>query len=212
VVIYIFGDSHAFFFSGTNAMETPHGGCPQWVNGEFALCWLGARLAWKLKADVQIILDVCRFQMKPEDEGALCFGEIDCRCHILKHRVPGESTASAVKRVVTRYVRVARKIRHRAGHKWTFIGPGPSAPKECGGDQWYATTGTTVERNLVTQEFNGQLREAAKLHGFGFCTCFDLAVNQDMTSKEELFRDEVHLHQRAWPLIQPRWEARHAVQ
>jgi hypothetical protein len=139
------------------------------------------------------------------DEGLLVFGEIDCRCHILKH-MENETIASAVSKCIERYSIAAQEIRKLFGRRWSFYGPGPSNPSMCINGCEFDTVGTPKERNIATEEFNRQLKIVAHELDFGFVTIFDKLVDKDLNSLKEYFRDEIHINQKAWPFFKAELE------
>ncbi len=135
-----------------------------------------------------------------------CFGEIDCRAHIVlqseKQRKP---TKDIVKDVVDRYFSVLQEVQTMGFNilVWNVI---PSAPTDINSrinvPQEYLFHGTRDERNAVTIEFNTYLKKLAEANGMFFMDFFDKLMNEDKTVKLQYYcKDDIHLSQDAMPIV-----------
>jgi hypothetical protein len=205
-MIHVFGDSHVNFFTGSDELMQTSPQHKQNQSEPFYVHWLGPALAYKLENRIGEIAKLSKEFMQAGDEGLLVFGEIDCRCQILKHKNPRETVEDAVKRCVQKYVNAAHLIRIEAGGKWSFFGPVCSTPGTSVTGVWFDTVGTSKERNEVTDLFNRHLKAYAVTHNFGFVSIFHKLVDKDLNSNRNYFRDEIHINQKAWPLFKAEWE------
>jgi hypothetical protein len=202
--IYCIGDSHVSFFAGENTIQ------PNWPEAAedilpfFRTFRLGAVLAYNLGCTrttmrgyekLWAILDTT---ISVGSDVLLCFGEIDCRAHLLKqsHR-QNRPITSIVKECVERYVNVLTQVQN-AGYQVIAWGPTPSSNEIISGN--YPTYGTTDERNTVTALFNQDLSVACSAHGLRFATIFDRLVTENLQSRSDYYLDTIHISQRAMPL------------
>jgi len=127
----------------------------------------------------------------------LCFGEIDCRAHLLRqaaaqHRPVADLAAECARR----YLGVAAEVA-ALGFRVLIYNAIASTPREFS-DFEFPTHGTCRERNAATALFNQALREGCASAGYGFLETFDLLVDADGATRKSLYCcDQIHLSQRA---------------
>lgn len=131
----------------------------------------------------------------------LCFGEIDCRAHLLKQSVRRQKDIeNTVKDCVDRYLKVILEIQ-TAGFSlmvWNVI---PSIAKEITHTVKFPVYGTCEERNKITALFNLYLGNLCYRFRIPFISIFDKLVNDaGLTRTEFYLKDEQHLSQKAMPL------------
>jgi len=205
--VHVVGDSHVNFFTGNGSIfPNPPPVHFKNPNEPFFVHWIGPALAYKLDKRVREIINLSKEYFKEGDEGLLVFGEIDCRCHILKNRIQNEDIDTAAQRCVYQYAKYAHWLRAETGFKWNFFGPNPSMPAMSVGGNWFDTVGTPKERNEATKSFNRHLKAYAVTHGFGFVSIFERLVDKDLNTNTNYYLDGVHLSQKAWPLFKAEWE------
>ncbi len=212
MIIHCIGDSHTNFFCGSDEMQ------PEWPDNGiknrhpfFRSYRIGPVLAYNL----------CRYnsstrgreklfellgQLPEKSNIMLCFGEIDCRAHIvLQSEKQGRPTKEIVKDVVDRYFSVLQEVQAMGLNilVWNVI---PSAPTDINSrinvPQQYLFHGTCAERNAVTIQFNTYLKKLAKANDMFFIDFFDKFMNEDKSVKLQYYcKDDIHLSQDAMPIV-----------
>ena len=202
--IHALGDSHAAFFSGQDKMQQIWPQRSVDILPQFASYRLSATLAYSLvetdssSKGREILHHVLDKVVPPGSTVLLCYGEIDCRAHILlqseKQGVPVEDVVSDV---ADRYAKAVEEVVAK-GFRTLVWGVIPSATE--GSANWgYPTHGTCLERNNATKLFNAAVAERTGRFGVPVVTIFDKLVHTNGLTRTEFFSDEVHLSQRAMP-------------
>ena len=212
--IYCIGDSHVSFFSGVEAIQ------PLWPRPSvnllpfFKAFRIGPVLAyslaaWDSKMRGREILSVLLNRNVPETEqqiphGArvlLCFGEIDCRCHVIPRvRKSGGDVERVVDRIADRYCKAIGDVMSW-GYRpliWNVI---PSSPRESAGSREYPVIGSCLERNQATRLLNQRLACWCQEHDLPFVDIYRQLVDDDGITRPEFLMDEIHLSQRTMPLV-----------
>jgi len=206
-MIHVFGDSHVNFFTGTDFIfPNPPPRHKDNLSEPFSVHWIGPALAFKLDKRVAELSKSAKELFAPGDEGLLVFGEIDCRCHILKNKLPLEHIDKATESCVYQYTKYAHLLRAETGFKWSFYGPNPSISGMSVNGNWFDTIGTPTERNMATRSFNRHLKAYAVTHDFGFVSIFERLVDKDLNTNTNYYLDGIHISQKAWPLFKTEWE------
>ena len=187
--IYCIGDSHVSFFSGTNQIQ------PLWpksggdVISIFKTFRLGAVLAynlceygtsWKGRELLSILLDrrIAEEEriIPAESQILLCFGEIDCRAHLLRQQQSqNRPISTVVEECVDRYLSVIKESKE-LGYRviiWNVI---PSTRSEKIANKEFPVFGTCAERNQVTRAFNKSLQEKCEAESIAFISIFDALI------------------------------------
>ena len=131
----------------------------------------------------------------------LCFGEIDCRYHLLRQaELQERSIEEVVSDCVARYARVVLEVQAMgfATCVWSVIPANGVASEEV--DSEYPSWGTALERNTVVTTFNSLLVEYLEPHGVPVISVFDRLIGPDGLPKRDYYMDSVHLAQQALPL------------
>lgn len=127
----------------------------------------------------------------------LCFGEIDCRAHLLKQaEAQNRATGDVIAECVERYFAVILEVK-KLGYEiivWNAI---PSTPYETSAGLEFPTYGNCKERNEVTRLFNNMLSNKCSTHGFKFVSVFDELVDHHGITQGEYLFDGFHLGQNA---------------
>ncbi len=210
MIIHCIGDSHANFFSGFDEMQ------PEWPASEiknrmpfFRSYRIGPVLAYKLcehgttsmgREKLERLLDC----LKPDSHIMFCFGEIDCRAHILLQSAKQKrKPETIIQEVVERYLSVILEAK-RSGFQpliWNVI---PSAPTTINDritvPPQYLFHGSCEERNRITRIFNQTLKKPAEAAGISFLDIFDQLLSKDGSVDRSFYSDEIHLSQKAMPL------------
>ncbi len=207
MVIHCIGDSHCSFFSGCNKIQ------PKWPQESeqkiqfFKVYRLGAVLAYNLcKLGTRMkgrenLLSILNNVIPPKSKVLLCFGEIDCRAHILvQASLQRKSYKEVTDICVDRYFSVIKEVQEKGFEVivWNVI---PSAPVNTIGNREYPVYGTCYERNMVTKYFNECLERKLDKEDIHFINIFDHLVSEDGITKQHCLYDTVHLAQNAMPFV-----------
>lgn len=207
--IYCLGDSHVSFFAGEDTIQ------PGWPERTVAgLPWfhvfhLGPVLAFNLSRTGttmrgrERLFEVLEQVVPSGARVLLCFGEIDCRAHILKQaakqRAPMEQI---VANCLDAYFHAVREVQAR-GFEVIVYNAVPtrlSTPRRARRDDDYVAVGSWRERNAAVRLFNAGAKRRCLDCGAKFLeNYFGLVTAKDKT-ESWFFFDAIHLSQRALPL------------
>ncbi|MEK7478293.1 MAG: SGNH/GDSL hydrolase family protein [Patescibacteria group bacterium] len=203
-VIHCIGDSHASFFSGRNDTRPARPNSTQDLLPSFRAYHLGAVLAYSLCDYGSTMQGKEKFlkllgEIPKGSNLLLCFGEIDCRVHLIKQaQKQNKELGEVVTECVRRYLAFVAEIKNNYNVLvWGVI---PSTPSEKVLDLRYPHFGSGLERNQVSIIFNSKLREWADKMGVKFISIFNQLVKADGLTDGKFYADNVHLSQRAMPL------------
>lgn len=196
-IIHCIGDSHASFFSGYDEIQPQFPDQSRNLYPFFRSYRLGAVLAYNLvnlntrEQGREKLLDL----ISSLDTGAavlLCFGEIDCRCHLLKQAdIQNQPLEAVVGNCVKNYFSAVDELIERK-FKVLVWGVIPSARSS---NEDYPTYGSMEQRNECTAQFNRQLKEECLKRGIAFISIFDNLINGQKETKLEYYFDTIHLGQ-----------------
>jgi hypothetical protein len=182
--IHCIGDSHAAFFSGLDEMQ------PIWPRRSsdtlpfFRSYRLGPVLAYNLGTPGTRSggHEKLRQVLALLPRGAtilLCFGEIDCRAHLLRQaRLQQREPAEVVGECADRYACVIAQLISE-GYRvlvWNAVASTVLADNR---DPDFPVFGSCVERNAVTRLFNDAMAQRCQRLGAAFVTIFDRLVERD---------------------------------
>lgn len=209
--IYCIGDSHVSFFAGENKIQ------PNWPKPAsnllplFRVFRMGAALAYNLceygtkmrsKEALSFLLErqAQPTIIPPQSTLLFCFGEIDCRAHILKQQSIRKCELTAiVDDVVERYFSVMEHY-YQMGYPivaWNVV---PASRNESKNPE-YPSVGTCEERNVVTRLFNAELSRLCNKKGLLFLDIFDRLLAPDGLPDMKYYMDGIHLSQAAMPIV-----------
>lgn len=202
-LIYCLGDSHVNFFSGNNIMQN------DWPMRHvdrvpiFRTYKLGAHLAYGL-AKKNSLSKKKLFKVLttiPKDSNIiLCYGEIDCRVHLIRQsEIQKRNLTAVVNECVDRYFSVIKEIRDM-GYKiivyhlipstaFNIIRPG------------FPTYGSPMQRNKATTIFNKRLAYWAKKYHFPQISLFNQLLLPSGSTNMKYYSDPIHLSTSALPTI-----------
>lgn len=199
--IHCIGDSHAGLFSGMHGLQ------PIWPDvGEQALpcvraVRLGPFLAYSLtrpRHRARAALREALQSVKPGDRIVLCFGEIDCRCHVVRiAKSRGQTIPRAAGELAEAYVHSMCTLLKDYQPVFWCASPTTASRVESGE---FPTVGTFSQRRAATRAFNaGVAREA------DICGAIVVDVSAQVSSRDgkplaKYFPDSVHLGPPALPL------------
>ncbi len=206
-LIYCIGDSHVSFFSGTDRIQ------PLWPEvsndtlSQFKTFRIGPVLAYNLCENNtktkgrEKLFDVIRTEVPHKSKVLLCFGEIDCRAHLLKQaQAQGRDINDIVCECVGRYFSCIKEIL-ALGHElliWNVI---PSTRYEKITNEEYPVYGTCAERNQVTKLFNEYTERLCEQTGCKFISIYEQLLGSDGLTQMEYFKDPIHLSQKVMPWV-----------
>ncbi len=200
-VLIVAGDSHTGVWTAVGEQAEP---LPGVVSHNV---WEGGALAWSLATENgasqvrERTLQIVREAADGDFQGwiLLSFGEVDLRCHILKHAAQ-IGLHQAVKRCVDRYLRFideAKAVYGRLGI-WAPIASGSSGPAF---NADYPTQGTEIDRNFATMLFTGLLRKGLEGKGVPVLSVLDLMILDNGKTDGGYLRDGCHLSQAIVPYL-----------
>ena len=206
-VIYCIGDSHVSFFSGTDKIQPLWPEASNDILSQFKTFRIGPVLAYNLcENDTKTkgrekLFDVIATAVPPEATILLCFGEVDCRAHLLKQaEVQKRDINDTVRECVDRYFLCIKEVL-ALGHElliWNVI---PSTRHVKITNEEFPVYGTCAERNRVTKIFNECAQRLCKQTGCSFISIYDQLVDNQGSTQMEYFKDSIHLSQKVMPWV-----------
>ena len=196
--IHCVGDSHTSFFSGQLEMQ------PRWPDRSHDL-WpffrsyrVGPALAFNLcrtgtrSKGRERLFKVLRRKVPAGERVLLCFGEIDCRAHLIRQsETRGVPVADLAAECVSRYFQVVREVRalNYQVMIWNVIPPTITTCLDCE----YPVAGTFEERMSVTRVFNSLLLKHCEQESIPFISIFDAILDASGIPDQRYFVDGIHL-------------------
>ena len=204
-LIYCIGDSHASFFSGLDGMQPSWPAPAENALPFFRVIRLGPVLAYSLyhyrsKSRGRENLFKAIRKIPVQSKVLLCFGEIDCRNHILRQ---AELQKIDIERVVAncvgRYTYVAGELKDM-GYEIILWGVSASSFDNSPQNKEFPTYGNCADRNRVTMIFNKLLADWCAANDAKFISIFDELIDDKGQTKTDFYADQIHLSQKAMPL------------
>jgi hypothetical protein len=207
-IIYCIGDSHVSVFGGVNKMSD---GWPSVYDilPQFRTYKLGPVLAYNTATEfhsTRSVLFTILNLIPAKSSVLLCYGEIDCRVHILKQAELKKTNADIItKECAERYFGTVQEIKNLGFNVivWAAI-PTKSCDifKYVEDKEKYPHYGSYAKRNQITKIFNDTLEQQCKENSILFTSLFDKLIDENLRAKDkEYYIDSVHLSQKAMPLI-----------
>lgn len=202
--IHCIGDSHVNLFSGVDNLQ---GTWPQPRKNllpQFEVYRIGAGLAYNLIEEGSSTNTRERVssvvQTIPENAHImLCFGEIDCRYHLIKiAKKHSREWSDVADQCAQRYFDGFKFLLEK-GFKVSIYNAIPSTRWTKLGIQ-FPTTGSCEERNRMTILFNSSLKRRCEKASIPFIHNFDALTNKSGLTNSLYYLDKIHLAQRALPL------------
>ncbi|MCZ4244697.1 SGNH/GDSL hydrolase family protein [Pedobacter punctiformis] len=201
--IHFIGDSHSSFFSGVNIIQPEYPFSSNDTISYFRTYRLGPVLAYSLSSNNT----TCRGREKlfqvidtlPKKSNiVLCFGEIDCRYHLLfqsaKKKIPLEDVINDCLNNYFKTVLEIRKLSYNVGI-WGAI---PTS--YFNNNPLFPSYGTHLDRNRCTKIFNTKLESLCEQHGIIFFSIFKSMVKKNLYTLPYVFFDGIHLSQVVMPI------------
>ena len=203
--IHCIGDSHSSFFCGQDRIVGRMEDNSSCLLG-FQVYYIGPVLAYNLCEENsstkgrEIIFHILKTKIPMGSRLLLCFGEIDCRYHILKQAdCQNIRYCLVVDECVARYVRFIKEIKSNAYDVYIWNAT-PTAPDSSTTNSAYPRYGTEPQRNGVTAYFNNRLQSALQEIEVPFVSIFDQLIDSRSYTRREYLMDGIHLSQKAMPL------------
>ncbi|OQP66903.1 hypothetical protein A3860_00600 [Niastella vici] len=199
------GDSHASFFAGKDMIQKeypdPSINAIPFLEG----IRLGPVLAYSLHKENttncgrEKLFEIVAKLDKEQASILFCFGEIDCRFHIIKQAErQGISLEEGVRNCVDSYFKVIKEVKDLGFDVFVWNAIPTSYLNQ---NPEYPHYGNHQQRNLCTRCFNDMLKSKCNNHGIVFVDVFDALVVKRLFTKEHYLFDGVHLGQIAMPLF-----------
>jgi hypothetical protein len=216
--VYVLGDSHTLFFAGEDGLnQIKHRRVGFWrprhiTRGlDLLPCFqtrhLGPATAWRAfdygssTRSREKIDALVRHELRPGARVLLSFGEVDCRCHIPKRVLAGESIELTVRETVARFLPL---VQHLKGRDLQVAVWGPavvaSSDRVVEGDP-LPTVGPFDLRAEITCRYIAELSEACDPVNAG-CVCLAGSYhNWTQPAEADCFIDGCHLAQKMMPQV-----------
>ncbi len=204
--LHCIGDSHTAFFTGYDKIQSEYPEIVFSIVSNILTYRIGAPLAFNLCEKVskensnKKLFAILKSLNIQEDFILLCFGEIDCRAHIIKQaEITNKSIEEVIENCINRYVSVVleiKKMGFRVG-VWNAI---PSAIGINNPNSEFPYYGKDLERNIVTKKFNERLAFFSINNQFNYWQIFDLLVDENLKTREKYYFDKVHLNSKLLPI------------
>ncbi len=204
-VIYCIGDSHSNFFYGQDKIINGHE-----ISESLLQCFkvyhLGPSLAYSLSSlgstvqGREQVFSLIENKIPKGSRVLFCFGEIDCRYHILKQaKEKNKDVQVVMEDCINRYFKFIKEIKAK-GYEVFIWGVIPSAHDSVPVDQKLPRFGGCAERNILTRKFNERLKELTAKESIKYISIFEQLVDENNISKQDYYMDDIHLSQEAMPL------------
>ena len=201
--LYVIGDSHSNFFSGEEEIVSVRFRKGIYTGNHlisfFRIFHIGPALAFNLSRmnttsqAREKILYLVEHAIPPGAAILLCFGEIDCRVHILRQAEKKElTTEEVIDNILDNYITLINDLQLKGFHPICW---GPIASqKECWNQNAeFPRYGTEAERNKITEIFNNKLEERCRNIHVTFCSIFRRLVSPDYLTDEYYISDHCPL-------------------
>jgi len=156
---------------------------------------LGAKTCFSVGRDRLEVLDFARCGVEELDYVILCFGEIDCRCHIHKYVQEDNTYQEIIHNVTEHYFMVIAENVAQYGEirVAVFNVPPPVRRHGCQENPDYPFLGTDQERRAYVQYFNARLEELCRQHGYYFFNVYDVYADREGFLDPTLSDGNVHI-------------------
>jgi hypothetical protein len=205
--IHCIGDSHTSFFTGRNEIQAEYPAIVKSIVSKIFTYRLGAPLAYTLcekntkYRSNEKLFEILGTLNPQEDAILLCFGEIDCRAHLIKQaQIRDIGIGEIIEECVRRYLEVILKIKALGFN----VGVWNAIPTAMGFEDEtleYPYFGTYLERNKTAFGFNEKLKEYAAIHGFQYYGVFDKIINSNWETDDKYYFDKIHLNSGILPYV-----------
>lgn len=199
------GDSHASFFSGTDKIQPIFPEKSEDLIDGMESVRLGAVLAYSLsktgtrEKGREKMLQKLSVLSPDQHSILLCFGEIDCRTHLLRQaELKGLKLSKVIDICLDNYFSMVIEIKNKGFQLfvWNAI---PTTYSNNSPE--YPNFGTHKERNECTALFNRMAENRCNEIGVVFINIFDKLVTKRNNTRGYYLFDDIHLGQLAMPFF-----------
>lgn len=195
-MIHCIGDSHVAVFSGMDLEDGKY--CD--TLPLFRTHYLGPHTAFNLPKRMDAVGRIIRDHGKPGDSVMLCFGEIDCRAHLVRQsEIQGRPLEEVVDECADQYFQVVEFVRNLGFPVlvWNVV---PARAEEIVYGE-YSSYGSCAQRNRAASLLNERLRYLCGLKDAAFISIFEKLLDRHGKAQPVYYADDIHLSQQAMPLI-----------
>lgn len=203
--VYCIGDSHISLFSGYNRIMPKYPSeCPSKFSF-FEIFHLGPVLAYSLHREktsekgrekLFSLID----QIPQKAKIIFCFGEIDCRNHLVKVALKsGKSIEEVTDTCVELYLGVLDEVR-KLGYSPIVcsVAPAIQSPRI---NNRFPFHGNPTERRICSTRFNSSLKNISEKLGFPFIDISTSIQKGDSFVNAKYFLDDCHLSNSVFPYL-----------
>ena len=184
ITIHTIGDSHA---------KIPWNNI-SFNNIEIDVHHLGPRLMHTV-GEKPWLTSIKNFNIKKKDIVMYCFGEIDCRCHVWKHRSKGYKNVinSLVNEYFTSIIKSTEKLKRSAVYIHSVV-PAIKKKQQLHNEvKELPFLGKDQDRRKYVEYMNYALEKSCKKHGFIFFDVYDFYSDEDGFLNYNLSDKSVHI-------------------
>ena len=193
-MIHCIGDSHVSVFSGQDAVGKED------ILPHFKTYRIGPHTAFNIIERKGFVESIIRKNVEPEDLVMFCFGEIDCRIHLVRQsHVQRRPLEDVVSECVQRYFEIFEFAKAYNVRLLAWNVPPPSLDNvDCGE---FISYGTFEQRSAATVLFNAILQKLCERNDVAFISVYEELLDVDGLPNRFFFLDNIHLSQNVMPFI-----------
>ena len=191
-MIYVFGNSHAHFFTDSSPGQFGEG---EKKHEYFRSFSLGPIIAYNFITShfPTMIQWVNGLPINPEDPVLLAIGEVDCRWHIPKQaELQKRDVNDVVHECIDRFFQAHTHLQE-AGYRVVGWGGHPSTNDGHCDNPSGPIYGDVQNRNKISLEWSDYLEKRCKEKGIEFVSIIRDLINVDNSTKMEYYKDYCHL-------------------
>jgi len=191
-MIYVFGNSHAHFFTNSTPAKFGEG---ENSNEHFRSFSLGPVIAYNFVAHhLPMMVNLLNsLPITPNDPILIAIGEVDCRWHLPKQAdLQQRDAKEVVHECIDRFFAVHSHLQD-AGYKVVGWGGHPSTTRGHDDNPSEPVFGDCLTRNKITLEWNDYLEQKCREKGIIFSSVVRELINVDGLTKMQYYKDYCHL-------------------
>lgn len=191
-MIYVFGNSHAHFFTNSTPSRNGEG---EFRNEHFRSFSLGPVIAYNfVEHHYPTMIDMInQLPFTEKDYVMIAVGEVDCRWHLPKQAAAqGRPVKEVVDECIDRFFRAHLHLKENGGNVIAWGGH-PSTTAGHSDVEHSPIYGDCLSRNAISLEWNDYLEKKCKENDIHFVSIIRDLINVDGMTKMEYYRDYCHL-------------------
>jgi hypothetical protein len=191
-MIYVFGNSHAHFFTDSTPSKIGEG---EKENEQFRTFSLGPVIAYNfIDHHLPMMINyINTLPITPIDSILIAVGEVDCRWHLPNQaNIQKKEINEIIHECVDRLF-IAHTHLRESGYDVIGWGGHPSTTEGHSDDPSRPVFGDCLYRNQITLEWNDYLSKKCQGGGFKFSSVVRDLINEDGLTKMEYYKDYCHL-------------------